>query len=492
MALALQMTNGPGPPMARPPDDERTTSSVARTSRDGDRLLTLSAPYLRGYTDEDLRDLESYFDPTAILLTDATTGAPVRRLTSALETPVVDPAEPGRTDLDRTTLVTAPGLDDATSLLDREFERPATVVTGFIEHEYDPHTFETRFSGLSAYQDLVGDRLDIRTHLTTTLPAGQPIGRAAIPLYGAGFVDSPDGAQIPCLTLAPQPVVEELDRRKVGLEAIPGVGRSMRRQLHRIGCTHRRDVLDLEPTDLLELDGFGPYYAARVTTGARAIERGEPLRFVPDPLADRRRIYVDIETDSLSPRYIWQIGVYDDASEEYHVFVNDDEPGRESAVVEDFAAWVAANARDGTFVAWYGEHFDFVHLTEFIGRHAQPTHQEAWNDVDTFDLLCDFVRPGVATPARSQKLDVVADRLGYEREYPGLSGAQAAQAYAKWTAGDPMDWERWISYCRDDVLATKYVYEELADAEMVVDKRDLERAYHRSSGSSNLDQWDDS
>lgn len=454
-----------------------------------DRVLTLSASQLRRYTDDDLRDIERYFQPSAVLLTDATNPSNHRRVANSVNTPVIDASEPGVTELDQTALVTVPRLDDAYSLLDREYSRPVSVVSSFIEQEYDTNTFETRLTGLTEYQELVHDRTDIITHLTTTLSAGQPVAQADIPLYGAGFIQSLEGTSIPCITLGETPYVEELDTAKVGIQAIPDIGRKMRRQLEQIGCTTRDDILQMTPTDLLELDGFGPYYAARVTTGAYAIEQGQPLRFMRDPLADEHRIYVDIETDSLSPQSIWQIGVYDDDRDQYQYFINDT-IGEEATVVEDFADWVTENATDATFIAWHGKQFDFVHLTDFIHRHASRQSRNAWDDAAKFDLLHDLVKPGAATPARTYKLDVVADRLGYDREYPGLSGEHAAQAYAEWRAGGDMDWEMWISYCKDDVLAMKHVYDEISEAELFIDKRELERVYNRSSTPSNLESWD--
>jgi len=465
---------------------------MANSIANSDSVITLSATQLRQYTDEHLQDIERYFDPSAVLLTDATHQAKARRVANTLEAPIIDSSEPDAIELEQVTLITAPQLDDAYTLLNRDYETPISVVSSFIEQEYDPNTFETRLTGLSEYQELVRGRSDISTHLTTTMSAGRTVEQADIPLYGAGFIQSLEGSSIPCITLGKTPHVEELDSSKVGIQAIPDIGRKMRQQLERHGCTDRRDILQMDPTELLELDGFGPYYAARVTTGASAIEEEKPLRFVPDPLANERRVYVDIETDSLSPQYIWQIGVYDDAQDQYHYFINDDEPGAEAGVVEEFADWVAANADNATFIAWYGKQFDFVHLTDFINSHAPKQHRNAWEDATKFDLLLDLVKSGVATPARSHKLDVVADRLGYEREYPGLSGEQAAQAYAEWAAGGDMNWDMWISYCKDDVIAMKYVYDSISDAEMYINKQELEQAYNRSSSSFNLDSWDGS
>lgn len=463
---------------------------MSNASTNTDSVITLSASQLRRYTDEDLRDIERYFRPSAVLLTDATNQTTHRRVSGTLKAPVIDSSEPGITALDRISLVSVPRLDDAYSLLDREYDTSVGIVSSFIQQEFDPNSFETRLTGLSEYQELVRNRSDITAHLTTTMDAGQKVAQAEIPLYGAGFIQSLEGAKVPCITIGESPYVEELDCSKVGIQAIPGIGRKKRQQLENQGCTHRRDILQMDPMELLTLDGFGPYYAARVAAGACAIEEERPLRFVPDPIANERRIYVDIETDSFTPRYIWQIGVYDEERDEYHYFINDDEPGNESVVVETFAEWVAENAQDGTFIAWYGNKFDFVHLTDFIERHAPEPHQVAWKDTKKFDLLLDFVKSGVATPARSHKLDVVADRLGFEREYPGLDGGEAAQAYAQWAAGGEMNWEMWISYCRDDVFAMKYVYDEISEAEMYVDKSELERAYSRSSSSIHIDDWD--
>lgn len=456
-----------------------------------DRIITLSAPQLSRYTDEDLRDVESYFNPTAVLLTNNSNPANRKWVGSAVESPVIDVAEPGVTQLAESSVVTVPQLEDAQSLLTREFEPPVSVVADFIQQDIDPNTFETTITGLAEYEEIVRDRNDINTHLVTTMPAGRQITQADIPIYGAGFIQSLQGSKVPCVTLGEPLYIEELDTSKVGLQAIPDIGRKMRQQLEEQGYLTREDLLDTDPTELLDFDGFGPYYAARTTAGARAIERDEPVRFVADPLAERRRVFVDIETDSLSPQYIWQIGVYDDDADTYHYFINDDEPGKEDEVVREFAEWTARNGEDATFIAWYGKQFDFVHLTDFIDRHAPTDHRRIWDGVDKFDLLLDFVKSGVATPARSHKLDVVASRVGYEFEYPHLSGAEAAQAYTGWVSGQrDMDWEMWIAYCRDDVLAMKHIYDAISEADLFIDKSELERIYRSSSRATAMDEWD--
>lgn len=447
-----------------------------------DRIITLSATQLSRYTDEDLRDIESYFDPSAVLLTDTSNPANQKRVVSTVESPVIDVTEPGVTRLSETTIVTAPELDDARSLLSRNFDSSVSVVADFIRQDFDPNTFETTLIGLDEYQELVRDRTDIDTHLVTTMSAGQQVSQADIPIFGAGFIQSLEGSKVPCITLGEALHIEELDISKVGLQAIPDIGWKRRQQLEELGYLSRDDLLNTEPADLLKYEGFGPYYAARTTAGARAIERDEPIRFITNPLGNRRRVFVDIETDSLQPQFIWQIGVYDDDSGDYHYFINDDKPGGEDEVVREFAEWVAANGDNATFIAWYGKQFDFIHLTDFIDRHAPTGHAEVWDRVNKFDLLLDFVKSGVATPARSHKLGVVASRLGYEFEYPHLSGAEAAQAYTGWASGQrDMDWEMWISYCRDDVLAMKHVYDAISEAELLIDKQKLERVYRNSS-----------
>ncbi len=458
-----------------------------------DQIITLSASQLAEFTDQDLRDIESYFQPSAMLLTDTSNPDNRHRVASAVETPVIDVTEPGVTHLSHSTVVTAPELDAARELLTREFQSPVSVVADFIRQDTDPTTFETTLTGLTEYEALVRNRDDITTHLVTTMPAGQQVTQANIPLYGAGFIQSMEGSKIPCITLDESFHVEELDTTKVGLQAIPDIGWKKRRQLEDHGFSKRDDLLQTDPIELLEFDGFGPYYAARATAGARAIESNEPVRFINNPLADRRRVFVDIETDSLQPQYIWQIGVYDDATGDYHCFINDDEPGKEDAVIREFAEWTVENGDDATYIAWYGKQFDFIHLTDFIDRHASAAHREAWDAVEKFDLLLDFIKSGVATPARSHKLEIVASRLGYEFEYPQLSGADAAQAFTSWATGhQEINWERWISYCRDDVLAMKHVYDAVTDAELFIDKHELERAYRSSAQTATVDEWGDS
>lgn len=65
---------------------------MANVRRKTNRILTLSVTQLRRYTDKHLRDIEPYFNPTGVLLTDTSNPLTKRRVTESFETPVIDPS----------------------------------------------------------------------------------------------------------------------------------------------------------------------------------------------------------------------------------------------------------------------------------------------------------------------------------------------------------------------------------------------------------------
>lgn len=454
-----------------------------------DRIVTLDETHLSGLSGEEIEDLTGYLEPSVVLVTEGVSPRRRRWLEDRISRPVLAVDQPGslvhgaRRYCVRTSPDVDPGDLDVTSS-----DKAPCVIDTTVEETLDPHDMEAGWSGLEEYRRFAEGLPDGTHHLAAGLPAdrflpsGDPAGAL---LLGSGPVEDSFDRLVPCLRVDDRTgtfLEETVRSSRVGLRAIADVGRETERTLREAGLERRDQLLNVEPETLMELPGIGAYYACVLLAGSRALKEERPVWFAPDPLADEPIVYLDIETDALSSvSDVWQVGVYDEVTGNYRCFMNDD-PGDPRTVPRRFARWVHEEAADRTFVAWYGNKFDFRWLDEFVRRHAEPDPRSTWLATRRVDLLEDVVRPRVRLPARSRKLDVAARRLGYDRDREGLDGRDAARAYGRWRAGEAFDRERWMAYGRDDVLAMKHLYDRLREAPRPLDLPSLEAREARSSG----------
>jgi len=74
-------------------------------------------------------------------------------------------------------------------------------------------------------------------------------------------------------------------------------------------------------------------------------------------------------------------------------------------------------------------------------------------------------------PSPTNKLEDVANALGWTEHDTGLSGREVAQRVRAWvnnpTTSTELDWERHKQYCNDDVNALEHVYTKIDDATRV-------------------------
>ncbi|MDZ7745880.1 MAG: ribonuclease H-like domain-containing protein [Halobacteriales archaeon] len=181
-------------------------------------------------------------------------------------------------------------------------------------------------------------------------------------------------------------------------------------------------------------------------------------------------MFIDIETDGLSPQMIWLIGVYDSRNDQYMSFLATDPDDRGEAV-SAFAMWFAANAAGRPIVAYHGEGFDFPHLHDHINRYA-PEHSAAWRGAWTFDPYWWAVKQNNAIlPGPTNKLKDVAEALGWETDDTGLSGAVVGQRFQRYMENPcdatELEWERHETYCEDDVRSLAYVFDKLREADPI-------------------------
>ncbi|AGB16064.1 hypothetical protein Halru_1454 [Halovivax ruber XH-70] len=265
--------------------------------------------------------------------------------------------------------------------------------------------------------------------------------------------------------------VDSIGSDAFGIRAVDGVGPKTAQGLADRDVRSRADLLETPVSELAALPGIGASAADRMRQHARVIETGEPRRVTEEALpgsgdADPP-LCLDIETDGLSPSIIWQIGVYDPATDNYRAFVERRDPSDPGAVVETFVEWLVGSQSDRTLLTWNGWRFDYKHLGAFVERYV-PAYRDPWESIGKRDLYRWAVTDGNAVlPGRTNKLTAVAEALGYERAGTGLDGATTAAAYSRFVrTGEPLDWDRHERYCEDDCRALWAIYDALMDAPM--------------------------
>jgi len=455
------------------------------------RVTVLSSALVERLDAPRLRDALDYADPDALCLTSP--GALVRLRATAPG--IVDeygpPLVPGRgpgeagdgPDHRRVRgvdLVAASTDDDlaAVGSLERDGRvDPSTetyVLTDRLDVTVRPTDLEATLAGREAYRDALSpEDLDgSYTHVSTAAPVGYHRQWDGLTVAGAhpDGDDAPGGergGEVPTLSLRADGTVcsTGIGTDRLGLRGLPEVGEVRAERLREAGYRTPADVADATVAGLREAAGVGRDTAETLRDGGRAMAEDEVVRDGDEYFPDREPVFVDIETDGLTPTVVWLVGVLDRAGEErYLSFLNrdPDDPGR---AVEAFVSWYAANAAGRPVVAYNGLSFDFPAIAEQVERHC-PDLLDDWEAAYTFDPYHWAVRDDNAVlPGRTNKLGDVAAALGWDGDDGGLTGAAVGRAYRRWmrerTSEAEPDWERHERYCENDVRALAFVYDAL-------------------------------
>lgn len=350
------------------------------------------------------------------------------------------------------------------------------ILSDLLSVKIDLTELSTRLEGQSEYESALDEHglQESYVHLTTNAPPdyrnqwGDLTVQGLVP--GADETGVNERSKIALVTLHPNGVVSarEIGISKFGLEALEQVGPSRAQTLRDAGYTTRQDVANTPLHELQTIDGIGKKIAQKIQASATAIEDGEVHRTSDTTPPQHDPVYIDIETDGLSPTIVWLIGVLDSATDRYYAFTTRD-PEQKGKAVEDFMMWYTANASDRPIVAYHGLGFDFPVLGEHIERHC-PEYSDAWDDAWTFDPYWWAVKNDNAIlPGRTNKLEDVANGLGWDSDETGLTGSAVAHVMQRWLSNPceqtAPDWEKHEAYCEDDVRSMAYLYEELQAAE---------------------------
>jgi len=457
-----------------------------------------------------LDDWLSYFDPAIVLLTGE---APAPRAASRLrqrigaDTLLFHPAGnapvSGPRRIDGVQFVFAPTVQTLREIHeceghDLDTSVPTFVLSGLLELNVDTTTLSTSLVGREEYVSEINlKHLDGEyIHISTQLPAeyrrewdgliviggGAEAGYADTPLFA---LDCRDDGRV---------LTRSLNRSQLGLRALDQVGRKRAQHLREAGFTNRDDIAEADSSSLSDLPGLGQTTAERIQQSANAIAHGDIVRESEDPLPSGDPVYIDIETDGLNPTITWLIGVLDGTADDgnYMSFIQTDpeEPGR---AIEDFMAWYTANASHRPLVAYRGWKFDFSVIHDHIVEYC-PHYEDDWTSTYRFDPYQWAVEDGNAIlPGRTNKLEDVAAAIGYERTDTGLTGAAVARAYQQWMADQSpateLDWDRFKSYCEDDVRGLAVIYEALEESGRIISTNESSRDTSDTTTQGTLSDW---
>jgi len=483
------------------------------------QLAAASPQFVTGATTTELADWHAYFDPDAILLAaaadDGTTAT--CRAVDALRRHT-DPDLPrftgpdgtgvsGPRRIDGVQFVFTPSTEVLASIEAAEGEaldtgEPTFVVGDLLDLSVDTTALSASLLGREAYVDALDpDRLEGEyVHLSTRLPAGYRRTWDGLTVIGAGADAGIAGTPLVALDCRAdgRVLTQDLKPSRLGLRALDGVGATRAGRLREAGFRDPAAVADADLSRLADVAGLGEATAERIRDSARATAEEAVVRRSDGSLPAGEPVYVDIETDGLSPTITWLIGVLDGADADdpaadgtYQSFLTTD-PDHPSRAVADFMSWYTAEASGRPLVAYNGWGFDFDVLSEHIREYC-PRYVEDWDRTYRFDPYRWATDEGnAALPGRTNRLEDVAAALGYERTDGGLTGAAVARTYRRWmddpaSTAEP-DWDRFDSYCEDDVRTLATVYGALAESSRVA-ATDDSRDVIDSTTQGTLSEW---
>ena len=440
-----------------------------------------------------LQDWLAYFDPAAVLLTgDEPAPRAASRLRRHLDADIrlFRPASAtGNSDPDHLAgvqVVVAP----TTATLERlhEYEEdqlnpdtPTFVFSDLLALDVDTTTLTTTLVGREEYLTALDpDRLDgTYIHIATRLPAEYRREWAGLTVVGGGQEAGVGGTPLVALDCRNdgRVLTRSLTRSQLGLRALDRVGETRAERLREAGFVTRTDVATAPPNALADLSGIGRKTAERIRQSARAIADETIVRTSNEPLPAGDPVYIDIETDGLNPTITWLVGVLDGTADDgtYMAFLqrDPDAPGR---AIADFMAWYTANASHRPLVAYRGWDFDFAVVHDHIVEYC-PDYADDWTNTYRFDpYRWAIEKDNAILPGRTNTLEDVASALGYDRADTGLTGAAVARVYQRWMADQSQanepDWDRFRTYCEDDVRGLAVLYEALADSDRLATTTD--------------------
>lgn len=245
-------------------------------------------------------------------------------------------------------------------------------------------------------------------------------------------------------------------RSPLKIADVPGISFAYGRALARVGIRSLKAMANANPGDIGAAISWSAPKAAVFAYRAQSLITGQPIVVRRPKLPPAPRLYIDIETD-VQQSYCWLVGVGADDTEYVKQFFAA-RPDKERSILKAFAHYVS-NRPEKAALHFSGSDLDRRLLMDRLAHYglAVPTVLRASIDAHK-DLFY-----AVAIPATSFGLKPVATALGYQFAFPEITGFDVGYGYQEAISKRRRVPEQFLAYNRDDVLALRYVVQELLD-----------------------------
>lgn len=438
-----------------------------------------------------LTHLVTEFDPDAYFLTGTTepyTGATQIKYELPTNSPVLYPgnAQYGKQELlsvNNIDIVICTEFDDLYDI--QRFENngqidtstETIILSNLLSLDVQMSNLQTQMVGLHRYkQSLQPDQLQgSYTHVSGSIKAGYCREWDNLTIYGAGIGNGQDGSrgnQFISITISPEGYINNtlIDSHKLGLQAIETVGPKTAGRLKEHGFDSQEKVAIADLQEITGIKGIADTKAQTIKKSAKALTENKVIHTSTNTVPGDDPLFIDIETDGLNPTRVWLIGVKNGIDGNHMSFI-ETKISENGEAVTAFMMWLQANASEKTLIAWNGWNFDFPVIREHIQEHC-PQYLSLWQKTSKRDPLR-WARDldNAILPGRTNKLEDVANALGWEGHQTSLSGAEVARRMRNWLENPceqtELDWELHKQYCKDDVDALAHIYKEMKNSNRI-------------------------
>lgn len=266
-------------------------------------------------------------------------------------------------------------------------------------------------------------------------------------------------AKVAPLRLRPDGAVEDIRWAEVTssfqlAREINGIGPAYAARLAQAGITTVEQLAGASLFTVGKAVAQSPGMAELFVVRAQARLDGRPSLVAAPKLPNKPRLYLDIETD-LQQSYTWLVGVASDEGDEVRQFFAP-HPSKEGEMLQELSAFLLAMA-DRSVMHYSGHQFDRRVLVQRMESYGLNPPLALLQSTDCLPNL----RRCLALPSRSLGLKEAAECLGYHFAYSDLNGFMVAYEYQKATQAGSAVPERLLAYNRDDVLALRFLIQEV-------------------------------
>lgn len=266
-------------------------------------------------------------------------------------------------------------------------------------------------------------------------------------------------AKIATLLLRPDGAIEDLRWTEVVPSSqlafeINGIGPAYAERLAQAGITTVEQLADASLFTVGKAIAQSPNTAQLFIARAQARLNGCPSLVSMPKLPKRPRLYLDIETN-LQQSYTWLVGVASEEGNEVRQFFAP-HPDEEGEMLQELSAFLTTVA-DHSVVHFSGTQFDRRILVQRMENYDLLPPPALLRSTDSLFAL----RPCLVLPSRSLKLKEAAECLGYHFAHSDLDGFMVAYEYQKAIQAGSAVPKRLLAYNRDDVLALRFLIQEV-------------------------------